>query len=141
MASYFAAFLPVKEGGYAVEFPDFPEAFTQGVDFEECMIMGADVLAITVAEYTKARKPLPESSSLEKVKAWAMDQLATDPDLNPSQDFLIQFFRAPQIDSTPVRISISLPKFVLDEADKKAASLGVTRSGFLAKAAQQFHVD
>ena len=48
MQSYFAVFLPVREGGYAVEFPDIPEAFTQGDTIEECVIMGTDVLNIAV---------------------------------------------------------------------------------------------
>ena len=42
---YFALFLPVQEGGYAVEFPDIPEAFTQGSTLEECMDMARDVLS------------------------------------------------------------------------------------------------
>ena len=53
---YFALFLPVQEGGYAVEFPDIPEAFTQGSTLEECMDMARDVLSIAVEEYAKAKK-------------------------------------------------------------------------------------
>ena len=139
MNHYFAVFMPTIEGHYAVEFPDFPEGFTQGNDFADCLVMGADVLSIVVEEYTKARKHLPPPSSLEQVKAWAESQKDSE-GLALGKDFHIQLFRAPQVDTTPVRISVSLPKFILDEADEKAANLGLTRSGFLAKATQQFRV-
>lgn len=135
--AYFAVFLPVREGGYAVEFPDFPEAFTQGETLEECMEMGADVLAITVAEYAKARKELPAPSGIDSLEAWAEEQKA-DSDIDPDRRVLFQLFRAPDIDMTPVRVNVSLPKSVLAEIDAKASAFGYTRSGFLAKAAQQY---
>jgi len=137
MASYFAVFMPVKEGGYAVEFPDIPEAFTQGNTLEECVAMGADVLAIVVEEYAKARKELPPPSSPEQIEAWAKEQKA-DPGLASEGRFLMQLFRAPDVDATPVRVSISLAKSTLADIDEKARQAGYTRSGFLAAAAQAF---
>lgn len=37
---------------------------------------------------------------------------------------------------TPIRISVSLPKSVLEQIDAKARQAGYTRSGFLVRAAQ-----
>lgn len=139
MASYFAVFMPVKEGGYAVEFPDIPEAFTQGADLDECLLMGADVLAIAVEEYARTRKELPPPSSFEAIESWA-DAQKDDPALAPDGRFIFQLFRAPAADMTPVRVNISLPKAVLEEIDAKAAAGGFTRSGFLAKAAQEYQM-
>ena len=138
MSSYFAVFMPTKEGGYAVEFPDIPEAFTQGNTLEECITMGADALAIVAEEYAKARKELPPPSTPEKIEAWAEEQ-KSDPDLAPGGRFLMQLFRVPDIDSTPVRVSISLAKSTLERIDEKARQAGYTRSGFLAAAAQAFN--
>ncbi|MCL2123611.1 MAG: type II toxin-antitoxin system HicB family antitoxin [Desulfovibrionaceae bacterium] len=138
MASYFAVIMPAKEGGYVVDFPDIPEAFTQGDTLEECVLMGADVLAIAVEEYAKARKELPPPSTPEKIEAWAEEQ-KSDPDLAPGGRFLMQLFRAPDIDSTPIRVSISLAKSTLERIDEKAKLAGYTRSGFLAAAAQSFN--
>ena len=138
MASYFAVFMPTKEGSYAVEFPDIPEAFTQGDTLEECIVMGADVLAIAVEEYAKARKDLPQPSIREQIEAWAEGQMA-DPDLMPNGRFLMQLFRAPDIDSTPIHVSISLAKSTLESIDEKARQAGYTRSDFLAAAAQAFN--
>lgn len=139
MASYFGVFLPVREGGYAVEFPDIPEAFTEGKTIEECVSMGAEILSITAAEYAKARKELPEPSSLDAIKAWIAEQ-KDDKDLASGGEPFIQLFQAPDMDMTPVRVTISLPKSALDEIDCKAKQAGYTRSGFLVHAAQEFRI-
>jgi predicted RNase H-like HicB family nuclease len=133
---YVAVFMPTKAEYYAVEFPDFPEGFTQGKTLDECMIMGSDVLAITVEEYAKARKELPQPSSMEQIRIWAQSK-KEDPDI-ATGDFLFQLFKAPEVDLTPVKISVSFPKNVLAELDEKASAAGMTRSGYLAKAAMDY---
>ena len=99
---------------------------------------GADVLAITAEEYAEVRKELPPPSSRERIEAWAEEQ-KNDPDLAPGGRFLLQLFRVPELDTTPVRISISLAKSTLAQIDEKAKQAGYTRSGFLAAAAQAFN--
>lgn len=139
MASYFAVFRPVPEGGYAVEFPDIVEAFTQGDTIEECVLMGEDVLALVVEEYAKNRRELPMPSSLEEINTWIAEQ-KNDPDIVPDGRPFIQLFKAPDVNMTPVRVTISMAKSVLDEIDAKAKRGGYTRSGFLAHAAQEYRV-
>jgi predicted RNase H-like HicB family nuclease len=137
MSYYFAVFLPVKEGGYAIEFPDIPEALSQGDDLAECMVMAADALAICAEEYAKARRLLPPPSSLEEVEAWAERQ-KEDADLLPGSKMFFQLFKAPEADMTPVKISISLPKSTLAAIDEKARLAGLTRSGYLSTAAMAY---
>lgn len=139
MASYFAVFMPAREGGYAIEFPDIPDAVSQGETLEECLLMGADVLAAIAAEYAVARKELPPPSAFEKIEAWAEEQ-RNDPHLDPNGRFLLQLFRAPEVDATPVRVTISLGKSTLEEIDAKAKLAGFTRSGFLAAAAKAYRI-
>ena len=137
MDYYFAVFVPVKEGGYFVKFPDFPEAFTQGEDFNDAMEMAKDILAITVEEYAAARKPLPRSSGLEGARKWFADNaLKFTSDL-----YHIQAFTAPNADTTPVRVTVSFPKAALEEIDHKAKMSGMTRSGFLAAVAKAYDVE
>ena len=50
MTYYFSIFLPVREGGYAIFFPDFPEIASEGETVDECMVMAQDALSITVEE-------------------------------------------------------------------------------------------
>jgi len=134
---YFAVFMPAGEGGYVVQFPDFPEAFTQGESLGECLTMGAEVLAIAVEEYAKARKPVPAPSSLEQIKKWAEKEKLSS-GISDGGEMIVQLFQAPCMDLTPVRISVSLTKNVLDALDAKAALAGMTRSGFIARSVEAY---
>ncbi len=134
MDYYFAVFMPVKEGGYAIAFPDFPEAVSQGEDLADCMAMAADALAICADEYTKARRQLPSPSSREEVEGWA-EAHKGDAGLRPQEKMLFQLFRVPQMDATPVKISISVSKSTLALIDERAREFGLTRSGYLSTAA------
>jgi predicted RNase H-like HicB family nuclease len=142
MTHYFAVFIPAKEGGYSIAFPDFPEAISQGEDLSECMVMAADALALTVEEYVKARRELPRPSSLEDAQAWwERDRVEEPSGIDAGRATLFQLFAAPEMDSTPVRISVSLAKSVLASVDQKARLLGFTRSGLLAAAALAYMPD
>ena len=57
---YYAAFIPDEESGFSIFCPDFPEVASQGETVEECIGMAAEAIALSVEEYVKARKPLPE---------------------------------------------------------------------------------
>lgn len=129
MLCYFAAFTPVKEGGFAVHFPDIPEALTQGETFQECLENAEDVLSEAIFEYAAARKPLPTPSTLQEAKAYAERN-----DAGAGESFL-QLVQAPGTDTTPVRINVSIPKYVLERIDRKAKALGMNRSRFLSEAA------
>lgn len=134
---YFALFLPVQEGGYAVEFPDIPEAFTQGDTLEECMDMARDVLSIAVEEYARAKKQLPSPSPLANVRE-AAEKAMREPGMDSSREPLTQLFQAPEIDMTPVKLNISMTRAALAGIDEKARRLGMTRSGLLVRAAQAY---
>lgn len=50
-------------------------------------------------------------------------------------NLLSNFFKASDTSQKPVKITVSFPKSALENIDKKAEQLGLTRSGFLVKAA------
>lgn len=135
---YLAILYPASEGGYSVEFPDFPEALTQGDTLEEAVDMAADALAITVEEYAKERRNMPTPSTLAHVKALAAKKMATAQGLDHNRQPFFQLFTAPSVDSTPVKISVSFPRSALDSIDAKAKAAGMTRSGFLVAAAKAY---
>lgn len=134
---YFSIFLPVAEGGYAILFPDFPEVASEGDTPEECMEMATDALSIVVEEYARSRKALPAPSPLEKVQAIAAVEMESE-GIDASRVPLFQLFAAPSVDLTPVKISLSIAKSVLESIDAKAARSGMTRSGFMAAAAKAY---
>ncbi|MFV0421333.1 type II toxin-antitoxin system HicB family antitoxin [Oleidesulfovibrio sp.] len=132
MIYYFAVFTPVTEGGYVVTFPDFPEALSQGESFEECLINAEDVLSIVIEEYTAARRALPKASTLEETQRYAE---SLKEELDGAADSFFQLVQSPSTDTTPVRINISLPKYVLEHLDRKARALGMNRSKYIAHSA------
>ncbi len=123
----FCGIFRTQEGPYAVFFPDFPQAITQGDTLDECLRLGADVLAIVVDEYAKERRELPQSATFEQAWGWAVE-FGKDADLAQGVEPILQMFRVLEIDLSPVPISVSIAKSTLDEMDTKAGLLGMSRS-------------
>lgn len=78
MNNYFAVITKSTDGYFIAEFPDFPEAFTQGRDLEECFIMAQDVLNITFDAYTQEKKIIPSPSKIEEIKEKTQELLQKD---------------------------------------------------------------
>jgi antitoxin HicB len=53
---------PQPEGGFSIEFPDVPEAISQGDTEEEVHAMAEDALLTALSFYTDASEPLPNPS-------------------------------------------------------------------------------
>lgn len=132
MTYYFAVLAPIKDEGYYVFFPDFPEAATQGKDLENAMYMAQDALKISLAEYAKEGRKFPEPSTLADVRKKEIEELESL-EITPCDECLRIPFPAPSIDTTPVKLTISLPKNVLSTLDLKAKLAGATRSGYIAR--------
>lgn len=133
---YYAAFIPYSNA-YAIIVPDLPEVASQGGDIAECMDMATDAVRCTVEEYGKARKTLPKPSDMDTARHKIEKELASLGETVP-EGVVLQLIPAPSVDLTPVKISISVARSTLDSIDAKASAYGMTRSGFLARAAQEF---
>ena len=131
---YFAAFVPEKTGNFSVYFPDIPGCVTGGYSLAECVEYGEDIFREMVLELVANNKPLPAPSDIKKIKE-LVRELRANAGLPNSEDTVYQLFPAPVIDDAPVKVTISLPKKLLDKVDRKAKAEGFTRSGFLAHAA------
>lgn len=132
---YFAAFIPEQEGGFHIVFPDVENAFTEADNLDEAMDMAADVLSLILRKMVQDNQAIPAPSGLEIVRERTAQYLRH---IGHQADGEIhyQLIPAPSLDMVPVKLSISLPRAVLDEIDAKAKANGFTRSGFLAQAAQ-----
>nr|WP_304656177.1 type II toxin-antitoxin system HicB family antitoxin [Neorhizobium galegae] len=112
------------ESDYGVSFPDFPGVVTAGATLDEARHMAEEALAFHVEGMVEDGETIPEPSSLESVMA--------NPDNLDGVAILVtlktQVARA-------VRINITLPEDVLERIDRFAADHGLSRSGFLARAA------
>lgn len=61
-----------KEGGYLVQFPDLPEAITQGEDIEEALIEAIDCLEEAIAHRIAKKLEIPTPSHRKKCKYVAL---------------------------------------------------------------------
>ena len=133
---YFAGFVPTQDG-YHIIIPDIPSCFTCADTLDEGMDMAADVLAMMLRDMTANNQSVPEASPLPRVRELVAEALR-ELEYAPAGEILYPLIAAPVLDMVPVKLAISLPKAVLTEIDAKAKSLGYTRSGFLAHAAQTY---
>ena len=94
---YYAAFIPDEESGSSIFCPDFPEVASQGETVEECIDMAAEAIALSVEEYVKARKPLPEPCRLEEARRRIEKELA-ELEAPAAGEILYQLISAPIVD-------------------------------------------
>jgi predicted RNase H-like HicB family nuclease len=138
---YVAALVPDKapgnSGGFSVYIPDVPNAVTCGDSVPDAIVMAEDVLRMMLQDLAEERKAIPTPSSLERVREM-VQAIRKEDGLDYPEDTIYQHIAAPSLDMTPVKVTISLPKAVLETIDERAKALGYTRSGFLAHAAHAY---
>jgi predicted RNase H-like HicB family nuclease len=133
---YIAAFVPEQAGNFSVYFPDIPGCVTGGYTLAECVEYGEDIFREMLLELVENKKPVPAPSDMDKAREM-VKALRAEAGLPYPEDTVYQLFAAPKTDDVPVRVTISLPKSLLEQLDRTAKEEGFTRSGFLAHAAQQ----
>lgn len=126
MRNYIGLIHKDADSDFGVSFPDFPGAVTAGTDLDDARLMAEEALALHVEGLVEDGQPVPEPSSLEAVMA--------DPDNRDAVAILVSLKGESR---KAVRINITLPEDVLQDIDAYAEARGLTRSGFLARAAQQ----
>ena len=126
MRPYIALIHKEPNSGFGVSFPDFPGCISVGASMDEARVMAAEALALHLEGLAQDGEAVPEPSSIETVMAE-----------RENRDAVAILVDVPRLASKAVRVNITLPADVLDEIDRFAESQGLTRSGFLARAARK----
>lgn len=137
MRYYYMAFIPADDGGYVILSPDFREVASQGMDLPECMEMSMDALQIVAKEYAQRKEPMPAPCGLSEAKERIRKEVEGLGE-TLAEDCIFQLVPAPDASLSPVRISATFPQVTLDIIDRKAKARGMSRSGFLAAAAEAY---
>lgn len=135
---YFAGMVPEENGQYSVYFPNFPGICTCGRDLLEAIEMAEDALKMMVEDYAERGNPLPEAYALADVKATVAGIRKLDKLPYSTKNTVYQVFETPRVDNSPVRVNVSIGKLDLEDIDRHAAEMGLTRSGFLVQAAKEY---
>ena len=125
MRQYIALIHKDADSDFGVSFPDLPGCVTAGAMLDRARDMAEEALAFHIEGLEQDGEALPEPSSLEAVMA--------DPD---NRDGVAILVRAPDRPSNPCE-STSLCLRMCCEVDRYAEAHGLTRSGFLARAAKR----
>ena len=134
---YIAAFMPAVEGGWDIVIPDVPGAFTCADTLDDAYMMASEVLTLMLRDMAGDNKPVPEPSNLAQVREKTAAHLRTI-NHQPAGEIMYQLIPAPNLDLTPVKVTISMPRAVLEAIDAQARGSGMTRSGFLTRAAEAY---
>ena len=109
---------------HGVTFPDFPGCFSAADEWSDL----PDAIQEAVqAHFHGEPETVPQPTPLEV--------LAADPQYQGGV-WLLADVDLSRIDTRPVRLNVSLPSNLVQQIDKWADAHHMTRSGFLAKAAQ-----
>lgn len=114
------------EHAHGVAFPDFPGCFAAADEWADLPAAIQD--AVQAHFHGEGAQAVPAPTALET--------LAADPQFEGGV-WLLADVDLSRIDTSPVRLNISLPANLLEQIDVYARRHGATRSGFLAMAARQ----
>ncbi|HEX4963813.1 MAG TPA: type II toxin-antitoxin system HicB family antitoxin [Thermoanaerobaculia bacterium] len=113
------------ESGYGVTFPDFPGCFSAADDLEELPRLAQEAVEVHF-----------DGEDVEIPPPTAIEELAADTAYEGGFWILINIDLG-KVNTKSVRLNISLPANLVGEIDRYASEHHMTRSGFLAKVAQQ----
>ncbi len=110
---------------YGVSFPDLPGCVTAASTLEEARIEAQQALELHLRGLDEDGDLVPRPSTL--------DEIMSDPH---NRDALAVLTVAPEVQPKTARVNVTMPEDVLGEIDRYAARHGLTRSGFLVRAAR-----
>ena len=106
-------------------FPDLPGCFTAADELADLPRMAQEAVEV---HFDGEDIDIPAPTGIEQWK--------DDPDYQGGFWMLVEIDLA-QVNAKPVRLNISLPAYLVQRIDRAAEAQHMSRSGFLAKAAQQ----
>lgn len=110
---------------FGVSFPDLPGCVTAGRTLDDARSMAAEALAMHIEGMLEDNEDVPAPSSLEAI----MED-------RENREGVAVLVDAPSRSVKSLRVNIMVPEDVLREIDRVASERGMTRSGFLVKAAK-----
>jgi predicted RNase H-like HicB family nuclease len=112
-----------NKSDYGVSFPDFPGCITAGRTLEEASRMAAEALTLHIQGMVEDGEIVPEPSPIDNVAADAARLRA------------IAFLVNVDSPDATVRVNITARESQLAKIDAMAEAAGLTRSGFMVRAA------
>ncbi|MDA3918413.1 MAG: type II toxin-antitoxin system HicB family antitoxin [Deltaproteobacteria bacterium] len=126
MSNYIAVVHKDSSSDYGVSFPDFPGCITGGKSIDIVKDLASEALSGHIHTMREFGEKIPNPTKL--------DEIIADQDYSDAIAFFV--VSAPEIKSKTIRVNITLPENILHKIDVTAKKRGMSRSSFLAHAAQ-----
>jgi predicted RNase H-like HicB family nuclease len=140
MRAYYAVFVPEEDGKVSVWFPDVPGCQTWGDNMEHSFAQAMEALESHLEVLVDDNDPIPVPSHYEAAWAMVRSDFEKEGEAMP-QGTALQLVPVPDVQEKPARVNVSFRKSTLSMIDRKAEATGMTRSGFLSRAADAFQVE
>lgn len=127
MPNYIAIVHKEPASDYGVSFPDFPSCITAGKTIDEAKDLAYESLVLHIISQQEDGEQLPAPTNLEDIIA--------DPENVDAVAFLV--VSVPDAGGKVKRINVTMPEDILRRVDSAAKSLGLSRSSYLTRAAQE----
>jgi predicted RNase H-like HicB family nuclease len=111
--------------GFSVFFPDFPGCVSAGATEQETAAGAIEALRLHVRGMLADGDPIPQPTPLDQVDA--------DPEVREAARILVPA----DLPGKALRINISMDEGLVEQVDRAASKLGMTRSAFLAAGARK----
>jgi predicted RNase H-like HicB family nuclease len=128
MTEYIALIHKDPNSAYGASFPDLAGCISAAESLEDLRPMIEESLSLHIEGMLEDGAALPEPSPL--------DTIIKSKDYQDA--IAVMVVKAPESQGATVRVNITLPEKTLAQIDRKAAKKGMSRSSFLAKAAERW---
>lgn len=128
MAKYFALIHKDAGSDYGVSFPDFPGCISAGKTYETALHNAVEALSGHVDMMQRDGEAIPAPRDL--------DALKRDEDWIEWESATVTMIPLLSTAAPSQRLNISLDAALLEEIDRAAKAIGMTRSAYLARAAK-----
>jgi predicted RNase H-like HicB family nuclease len=140
MCAYYAVFVPEEGGKVSVWFPDVPGCQTWGANMEHAFAQAMEALESHLEALVDDDDPIPTPSHYKEAWAMVCHDFEKEDETMP-QGTVLQLVPVPNVQEKPTRVNVSFRRSTLLMIDRKAEATGMTRSGFLSKAAESFQME
>lgn len=137
MKMYYAMFIPEEKESFSVLFVDFPGCATWGENREHAFAMALDALEGYMEALADDGDVIPAPSSFSEAHA-AMEAYFVRHGETMPEGTTLQLVPVPDVQEKPTRVNVSFRRATISLIDRKAEALGMTRSGFLSRAAEAY---
>ena len=134
---YIVGIVPEEEGNFSAYVIDFPEVAAGGDTIEEAIESAFYGISVTLKDRIDRGMEIPKPSDMAHVIAMTKAE-RTEAELPYPEDTLYQYIKSPSIDMVPVKMTVTVKKWMVDAIDRIAENEYVTRSEIIASLMEDY---